>query len=371
MTPLRILLTNHTLGDRGGSDLYVRDVARALLSRGHLPIVYSPVLGTVAEDLRIATVPVVDDLGAIVEPPDVIHGQHHLETMTALLHFPGVPGLFVCHGWLPWEEAPPRFPRIRRYIAVDDVCRDRLTCQYGIRSDQVSVLLNFVDLDRFQPRGPLPVRPARALLFCNEKGPHVEVVRAACARAGIAVDAVGRAFGNATPTPENLLMNYDLVFGRGRSALEAAAVGAAVVLISGLGLGPMVTSRELGRLRRLNMGIRTLHRPLTVAEVLATILRYNAADAAEVCRGVRASASRDLVVDTLVETYTSLIEESRTAEAPAAADESLAAARYLRSLAAPFKWSILERAALERRLSDAEISTAYLREQLAKMTRHK
>jgi hypothetical protein len=102
MTPLRILLTNTTLGDRGGSSLYIRDVATALLARGHHPIVYSPLLGTVAEDLRIATVPVVDNLDAVGVAPDVIHGQHHMETMTALLHFPGVPAVFCCHGWLPW-----------------------------------------------------------------------------------------------------------------------------------------------------------------------------------------------------------------------------------------------------------------------------
>src|SRR2546430_4332475 len=31
-----------------------------------------------------------------------------------------------CHGWLPWEETPPHFPRILRYVAVDHTCRDRL-----------------------------------------------------------------------------------------------------------------------------------------------------------------------------------------------------------------------------------------------------
>ena len=362
MTPLRILLTNHTLGDRGGSDLYVRDVATALLARGHRPLVYSPVLGTVAEDLRIATVPVVDDLQAIAEPPDVIHGQHHMETMTALLQFPGVPAVFYCHGWLPWEEAPPLFPRVRRYVAVDEVCRDRLTCQHGIPAGQISLLLNFVDLDRFRPRPPLPARPARALLFCNENGPHVAVVRAACERAGIALDVMGRAFGNASPAPESLLGQYDLVFGRARSALEAAAVGAAVILVSALGLGPMVSARDFERLRRLNLGIRTLSAPLTEAGVLAAIERYDPGDAAEVSRAVRASAGRDAVIDALLAIYAGVLKEPGI---PSAADESRAAARYLRSLTAPVKWAQLERAALERRLDAAEGSTHHLREQLA------
>jgi len=352
MSGLRILLTNHTLADRGGSDLYVRDVARALLARGHRPVVYSPVLGTVCDDLRLATVPVVDDLDRIAEAPDVIHGQHHLETMTALLHFPGVPVVFVCHGWTPWEEAPPLFPRILRYVAVDEVCRDRLVLQHGVPRDATEVLLNFVDLDRFQLRRPLPERPLRALLFCNEDGPHVGVVREACLEAGITLDLTGRAFGNATSSPEALLPQYDLVFGKARSAIEALAVGCAVILISAAGLGPMVRTGDLDRLRSLNFGIRALRDPLTVIGLRARIAAYDAADAAAVSARVRASAGREQAVDRLIALYHEILGRWR-ATVPAD-DESKAAARYLRSIALAFKWTMRERAGLEKRLADAE-----------------
>ncbi|QEY73376.1 glycosyltransferase family 4 protein [Pseudomonas denitrificans (nom. rej.)] len=86
--PLRVLITNNTLGNRAGSELYVRDLALALLRRGHLPVAYSSQLGDVAEELRRATIPVIDDLNALNIPPDVIHGQHHLDATTAMLHFP-------------------------------------------------------------------------------------------------------------------------------------------------------------------------------------------------------------------------------------------------------------------------------------------
>jgi glycosyltransferase involved in cell wall biosynthesis len=353
MSGLRVLLTNHTLADRGGSDLYVRDVSRALLARGHRPIVYSQVLGTVCEDLRLATVPVVDDLDRIAEPPDLIHGQHHLETMTALLHFPRVPAIFVCHGWVPWEEAPPLFPRILRYVAVDEVCRDRLVLQHGIPPEATEVLLNFVDLDRFQPRGPLPSRPQRALLFCNEDGPHVTAVREGCAAAGIVLDVVGRAFGNATASPEALLPHYDLVFAKARAALEALAVGCAVVLVSAVGLGPMVNVEDLERLRSLNLGIRTLGQPLTVAGVRERVERYDALDAAAVSRRIRSSAGRDEAVDRLIGIYHDALARWPMA-AVSADDESRAAARYLWSIALAFKWTTLERANLHKRIEDAE-----------------
>lgn len=368
MPGLTVLLTNHTLGDRGGSDLFVRDLATSLLARGHRPVVYSPLLGTVAEDLRVATVPVTSDLESLAEPPDIIHGQHHLEAMTALLHFPGVPGVFYCHGWLPPEEAPPRFPRILQYVAVDDVCRDRLVCEHGLPPGEVQVLLNFVDTARFLPRAPLPARPAAAALFCNEDGPHVAVVREACAHLGLTLDPIGRAFGTASPAPESLLGRYDLVFAKARSALEAMAIGAAVVLVAPFGLGPMVTAADFDRLRRLNFGIRTLRLPLTPTAVVAEIARYDPADAAEVSRRVRATAGREEAVDALLALYRDVLDRWRNAPShPDAAEESRAASRYLRSVTPTLQSAILERAALAARAAAAEAVPAHLHERISSL----
>src|SRR4051812_40372726 len=122
---MRVLLTNNTLNERAGSELYVRDVALCLLRRGHSPVAYSTQLGPVANELRAATVPVIDDLSLLAAPPDVIHGQHHVDAMTAMLRFPDVPAVYFCHGWLPWEEMAPLFPSVRRYVAVDDLCVER------------------------------------------------------------------------------------------------------------------------------------------------------------------------------------------------------------------------------------------------------
>src|SRR5215510_26121 len=114
MRKLSVLFTNNTLSERAGSEIYLRDVSRALLDRGHHPVAFSLVLGAIADDLRKLSV-----------PPDVIHGHHHLETLMAALRFPDVPIVHFCHGWIPWEERPLRHPSIQRYVAVDEVCLDR------------------------------------------------------------------------------------------------------------------------------------------------------------------------------------------------------------------------------------------------------
>src|SRR5262249_16587044 len=145
MRKLSVLFTNNSLNERAGSETYVRDVALATLRRGHHPVAFSLVLRPLPDDLRGATVPVIDDLRQLSAPPDVIHGHHHLETLLAALRFPEVPVVHFCHGWIPFEETPLRHPSIQRYVAVDEVCLDRLICEEGIPVDRVEVLLNFVD----------------------------------------------------------------------------------------------------------------------------------------------------------------------------------------------------------------------------------
>ena len=331
---MRVLITNFDLAMRGGTQLYVRDLSLGLLSRGHLPIVYSLNLGDVARELQIATVPVVDDLNAVAVPPDIIHGQHHLETMTALLRFPDVPAIYFCHGWIGWPSAPPHFPRILRYVAVDNATRDRLIFQNAIPEDLTEVMLNFVDLQRFKPRPQLPERPRRALLFSNyaRRATGIQVVREACERAGITLDCLGDNAGTATARPEDLLGQYDIIFAKGRAALEGLAVGAAVILCGLMRSGPMVTVDSLDRLRPLNFGIRALDGPLNPERLSVEIARYNPADAAEASRQIRAAAGIDATIESIIGLYREVIAEHSARGARDADEEGRAAATYLRQL---------------------------------------
>ena len=334
MGPLRILITNHGLKERAGSELYVRELALWLLRNGHSPIVYSSKLGEVASEIRQATVPVVDDLADVAVQPDLIHGQHHVETMTALLHFPHTPAVFFCHGWLPWEETPPHFPRILRYVAVDDTCRDRLVCEHGIEEEVVRVILNFVDLKRFVPRGELSAKPRRALVFSNSASEttYVANVREACRRAGISLDVVGSKAGRTSERPEKILGQYDIVFAKARCALEALAVGTAVVLCDQAGVGPMVTTTELERLRRLNFGIRTLQESVDSDTLEKEIARYDATDAMEVSRRVRRACGSEEALSEIVALYKEVIADYKQRPMPDLEAESRAAAAYLRQL---------------------------------------
>lgn len=360
---MRILLTNNTLGQRAGSELYLRDVAVALMKRGHMPVAYSTHLGAVAEELRRATVPVIDDLNALAVAPDIIHGQHHLDAMTAMLHFPDTPAIYMCHGWLPPEERAPLFPTIGRYVAVDDLCRERLLTTAGIPASMVEVLYNFADLDRFQPRPPLPTKPGSALVFSNYAADSATLaeIRAACLEMGITrFDIVGSSHGTAVDRPETILGSYDIVFAKARAAIEALTTGCAVVVADYTGLGGMVTSANLDALRRLNFGVRSLQKtPISQDAVRAELALYSPEDAQRVSAAMRQSADMQGAVTRLEAIYA----EVMAAHSPAPADAKLkAAAAYMKTLAPAVK----ARAHAEAIAKHAEAAYAALLEQNAK-----
>jgi Glycosyltransferase Family 4 len=329
--PLRVLLTNVTLASRTGTELWIKEAAIGLLRRGHAPVVYTPNPGAIAEEIRAATVPVVDHPARLGARPDLIHGHHHQPTMAALLQFSGVPALFVAHDWTSWNDAPPLFPRILRYVAVDETNRDRLVAENPIPEERVRMLLNWVDLERFRPRGPLPERPRRALVFSNaaSDGNYLPAVREAARRSGMSLDVIGEEAGRLHGQPEEVLGDYDLVFAKARSALEALAVGAAVVLCDTRGMGPLVTSGELDGLRRLNLGARALRDPVTVSGLRREIGHYDAADAARVSRRVRESAGLEAALDQLLAIYTEVLAESERLGPPDPEAEAQAVAAYL------------------------------------------
>ena len=331
---MRVLIANATLATLTGTETYVRDLALGLLRRGHKPVVYSPELGEIARALESRDVTVVDDLRNVATVPEVIHGNHNTELMTALLHFPNVPAVFFCHSATDWNSSAPVHPRIIAWVAVDEACRDRLTVDHAIPEERVQLCLHGVDQERFKPRAPLPEKPRRALVFSNNANDftHLTQVRQACDLAGISLDVIGSSSNSSNSHPESVLGNYDLVFAKARCALESLVVGTAVILCDARGSGPMVTTAELERLRRLNFGIRTLSEATNSQILLRQIKRYDATDAAEVSRRVRAAADLSAVIDNAIAVYEQVVDDYHGREQTDDVVEARAAADFLRWL---------------------------------------
>lgn len=327
MNRLSILLTNIWLDQYAGSEVVVRDLAFGLARRGHRPIVYSPALGEVAREITARGISTIDDLRKLGESPDLIHAHHSIPCGEALIRFPQVPAIHVCHAFEPWIEAPAHFPQIGAYVAVDEACRDRLVQREGIEANRVVVLRNAVDLRRISPRRrPLGQRPGRAMAFAKSAG--LAEPRIACVRLGIEYQALGSPVGRTHAHPERELVEFDLVFASARGALEALCCGCAVVVCDHRGLAGMVTTDNFATLQAQNFGLRSLRDPVTVDRCVAEIGRYDPVDAAAVAERARRECDQERLLDAFESLYAEVLSGARRPTIDASAHEA-AVARFL------------------------------------------
>jgi hypothetical protein len=189
--------------------------------------------------------------------------------------------------------------------------------EVGCEKEAIELLPNAVDLDLFSPRSPLPAGPRRALLLTKNTA-HIAAVRAAAREAGLELDEIGSPFGREVDDLHARLRNYDVVFATARMALEALAVGCAVVVVDGRGLAGLVTASLVDEWRRNNFGLRLLTREPTKEAIVAEIGRYDTHDAALVSGRIREFASLSTYLDRVEAIYRDVVATPQVlADAPA------------------------------------------------------
>jgi hypothetical protein len=313
---MRVLTTNCSLRGRSGTEIVTIDLALGLRSRGHEVAVFAPLLGRSAEILRDQGIIVADRPEDLPWKPDVVHGHHNHVLAAALAYFPDVPALFVCHSSIYWFDGPLLLPRVRRFCSVDEACRARLIAEVGCEKEAIELLPNAVDLDLFSPRPPLPARPRRALLLTKNTA-HIAAVRAAAQETGLELDEIGSPFGREVDDLHARLGNYDIVFATARMALEALAVGCAVVVVDGRGLAGLATSSLVDEWRRNNFGLRLLTREPAKEAIVTEIGRYDTHDAALVSGRIREFASLSIYLDSVEAIHRDVVATPQVLDASA------------------------------------------------------
>jgi hypothetical protein len=274
---VNILFTNNTLGRAAGTELAIRDLCREMRRRGHEVAAYSTQWGDIARVLGEEGIPIVDDPGQVPWKPDIIHGHHEWETTLAALRWPECPVLSFCRGIESWHEAPCLAPNVVQWVAIDEPCRERLIQREGVPADRVRLILNGIDFERFRPRGPLPARPGTALLFSNYATSErlLPEVVTACQAENLQCEAIGSGVHRVVERPEEMLGRFDLVFAKGKAALEAVVSGCAVIMCDIKGLGPLVTAENFMELRRESFGFPCMTSPLTSEAIRARIAEWD------------------------------------------------------------------------------------------------
>jgi glycosyltransferase involved in cell wall biosynthesis len=133
----------------------------------------------------------------------------------------------MAHGVFSGESAPSDV-RVDRYVAINEQTVNRLTDQ-GVSPDQIDLVRDFVDTDRFLPGPSLRSDRPRVLFLSNyKKWNNYFFAFDACAALGLEFRAVGSPYGRSREVEQDI-HQADLVVSWGRGILEAMACGRAVM----------------------------------------------------------------------------------------------------------------------------------------------
>ncbi len=329
-----ILITNTTLANNGGTQTVVVEIARLLRQRGHQVMLYSSKLGHVADLLIEDQFAVVTNLRDLPFKPDIIHGQHHLETMSALMALPETPALYYIHGVTPWQERVPVHPRILGYINLSEISTFRLSVQKSIPPSRIHVLGNHVNFGLFPAPKPAPER-LRTAAYCPRIAAAPSTlanVERLCRELGIELHHETEWSRGTISDPLAVFQEYDLIFGTGRTALEALAVGCVVSTTDHEKLGPLITPANITERRTVNFTM-ALWEDQTPYETLSRQLAdYQPGAQQEVYDFIRRETDFEKAADELVEIYEKIVEEWKTMERPSFVDDMTAASDYLRAI---------------------------------------
>jgi hypothetical protein len=239
--------------------------------------------------------------------PDVIHAHHTGPAMAAIAAHPGVPALFVCHDATSGFDVLPAHPRLRRIFAVDERCRARLVAE-GAEASEVQILPNAVDLLRLPDRAPLPQRPLRAVVLTKHSA-HLDVLRSACAAAKITLQEFGFGPGRITDRPEELFAKTDLVFATARTALEASAAGAGVIVCDARGCAGFLTRANAEAWLPYNLGAGILSHSCDMGRVKAAISDWSASEALAASVLIRERCGLEGSLDRLETIYSDMLSD--------------------------------------------------------------
>lgn len=266
---MKVLLGTNQLWGHTGSELTLLGLAQELASRGHevacFAIFVSPLMAEVfkRERLRLIDKAAVDSFR-----PDAIYCQHQTAATTIRAHLPTTPMVLAHLGVEPeLEQLPLLDCCAQMHLAISEEVRDRLIGQ-GAPPERIVIFRNAIPTRQFAVRDKHTGK--KAVLFSYKLcDAHIEIVRQAAEQEELQLDdetLTQRGQTDYRAIPENLAPAR-VVLASGRSALEAALSGAAVVVIGPRGLDGAVTLESFDKLAEANFSGRRFAKEITIESV--------------------------------------------------------------------------------------------------------
>lgn len=216
---MKILVTNNTLSDLGGSETYAYSLMLELQKRKDITVHgFSTKLGLISDRLEKNGVKIITN---VAENYDLILASHN-STIPFINHVSGVK-IMTCHGIFPKEEQP--VPKMDKYVSITKEVEIHLKD----RGYQSEIIHNGIDCERFRPTTKInkELKSILSLSHCEDLN---GVLRKVCNQRGIKLICLNK-HANPIFDVENVINTVDLVISLGRGAYEAMACGRNVFIL--------------------------------------------------------------------------------------------------------------------------------------------
>lgn len=275
--PMRIVIGLHTLAAEGGMVSYVATIADHLQRAGHDVRVFGRTGGPTAEKLEKIGIRTLVGIDSLPAQTDVFFPQDQPSSLDLLEARPEVPQVFFWHSNLFDINLSPQLPDVVRLLVV-------LGAREPGRPDALAVkapvlrLDQPIDTQRFQPEGRIAERPRRAVAIGNYlDGQRREVLIEACRQAGLELELYGAREAQSATDPAAVMNGADIVFGKGRVAMEAMACGRATYVYDSFGCDGWVTSSSFRALMDTGMSGNATTMTAEVDRLVSDLANYDPA----------------------------------------------------------------------------------------------
>jgi len=310
---MKILITNHHLKNKEGSELFTLNLVIELKKKGHQVMVFSPILGEISEEISKMGVFVTNDILSIEkEKIDIIHAQHNTTAILARSIFPNTPMIFMAHGVLPeLEQAPSIDLNISKYIAVSEEVAENLKSKNQIPKEKIEIIRNFVDTEKFRSKNNVNEKLRNLLVISNHYVQEVkEIVEKVAKELDLRVEHIGLP-ENSVTNVENYINNSDMVITLGRGALEAMSCERNLIVYDMHGGDGFVNEENFFEIRKNNFSGRKYKKQYSVESFRNELLKYNPKLGKKLRDIVIKENSREVFVDKLENIYKKCINEKQ------------------------------------------------------------
>lgn len=312
---MNVLITNINIAEYTGTEVYVKELAIELINRGNLVEIFTFRMGDLSQELIEKGINVTTSLKQLKLIPDIIHAHHNITALKAISFFKFTPVVYFIHDRTSVFDHPYQHKNILRYVAVDYNCRERYCLENNFKEEDIEIVYNWVNTDRFRLKEQINKQPKKALVFSNYLNDNNNIyhqIKEACKDLGVELEIIGYSSGNICLQPEKILHKYDLVFAKAKAAIEAMATGAAVIVCDFRGLGGIVTSSNMKHFRDFNFGMKLMTNVPTKNNLIAEINKYDSCETIKISEYIIKESNFCLVVSHLEKIYSTVIVDFKS-----------------------------------------------------------